>query len=123
MLCTINSHKRLVTKVQILSQTDKHHYNALRYVHTMKVMHIGRELIHIVCVHTECALTAIRIECAFSQSTSIGFEAGLKANCIITGINAGVIYSRVIDCVRKRAIRKEITSVTLFLHLGKELYL
>ena len=103
MLCTINScmnntHKRLVTKVQILSQTDKRHYNALRYVHTMKVMHIGSELIHIVCVHTECTLTAIRIECAFGQSTSID---GLKANCIITGINADVIYWRVIDCVRK----------------------
>ena len=41
----------------------------------MKVMHIGCELIHIVCIHTECALTAIRIEWAFSQSTSIG---GLK---------------------------------------------
>ena len=86
----------------------------------MKVMHIGNEIIHIVCVHTECALTAIRIECAFGQSTSIG---GLKANCIITGINAGVIYLRVIDCVRKRAIRKEIISVTLFLCLGKVLYL
>ena len=47
----------------------------LRRVHTMKVMRIGSELIRIVCVHTECALTAIRIECAFSQSTSIG---GLK---------------------------------------------
>ena len=41
----------------------------------MKVMRIGGELIRIVCVHTECALTAIRIECAFDQSTSIG---GLK---------------------------------------------
>ena len=41
----------------------------------MKVMRIGGELIRIVCVHTECALTAIRIECAFGQSTSIG---GLK---------------------------------------------
>ena len=86
----------------------------------MKVMHIGSELICIVCVHTECALTAIRIKCTFDQSTSIG---GLKANSIITGINAGVIHSRVIDCVRKRAIRKEITSVTLFLCLGKVLYL
>ena len=38
----------------------------------MKVMRIGGELIRIVCVHTECALTAIR---AFGQSTSIG---GLK---------------------------------------------
>ena len=47
----------------------------LRRVHTMKVMRIGSELIRIVYVHTECALTAIRIECAFSQSTSIG---GLK---------------------------------------------
>ena len=47
----------------------------LRRVHTMKVMRIGSELIHIVCVHTECALTAIRIECALGQSTSIG---GLK---------------------------------------------
>ena len=86
----------------------------------MKVMHIGGELIHIVCVHTECTLTAIRIECAFGQSTSIG---GLKVNCIITRINAGVIYSRVIDCVRKRAIRKEITSIMLLLRLGKVLYL
>ena len=85
-----------------------------------KLIRIGSKLIRIVCVHTECALTAIRIECAFSQSTSIG---GLKANCIVTGINVGVIYSRVIDCVRKRAIRKEITSVTLFLRLGKVLYL
>ena len=41
----------------------------------MKVMHIEGELIRIVCICTECALTAIRIECAFSQSTSIG---GLK---------------------------------------------
>ena len=46
-----------------------------RRVHTMKIMRIGSELIRIVSVHTECALTAIRIECAFSQSTSIG---GLK---------------------------------------------
>ena len=60
----------------------------LRRVHTMKVMHIGSELICIVCVHTECALTAICIEFAFGQSTSIG---GLKANCTITGTNAGVI--------------------------------
>ena len=86
----------------------------------MKVMHIGSELIRIVCVHTECALTAIRIECAFGQSTSIG---GLKANCIITGINAGVICSHVIDSIGKRAIWKEITSITLLLHLGKVLYL
>ena len=41
----------------------------------MKVMRIGSELIRIACVHTECALTAIRIEFALSQSTSIG---GLK---------------------------------------------
>ena len=47
----------------------------LRRVHTMKVMRIGSELIRIVCVHTDCALTAIRIGCVFSQSTSIG---GLK---------------------------------------------
>ena len=86
----------------------------------MKVMRIGGELIRTVCIHTECALTAICIECAFSQSTSIG---GLKPVCIITGINAGVIYSRVIDCVRKRVIRKEITSVMLLPRLGKELYL
>ena len=47
----------------------------IRLVHTMKIMHIESELIRITCVHTECALTAICIECAFSQSTSIG---GLK---------------------------------------------
>ena len=38
----------------------------------MKVMCIGSELIRIVCDHTECALTTIRIECAFGQSISIG---------------------------------------------------
>ena len=91
-----------------------------RRVHTMKVMRIGSELIHIVCVHTECALTAIRIECAFSQSTSIG---GSKVNCTITGINAGVICSRVIYCIGKQAIWKEITSITSLLSLGKVLYL
>ena len=89
----------------------------------MKAMRIGGKLIRIVCIHTECALTAIRIECAFGQSTSKVVEAGLKANCIITGINAGVIYSRVIDCVRKRAIRKEITSIMLLPCLGKVVYL
>ena len=47
-----------------------------RRVHTMKVMCIESELICIVCVLTECALTTIHIECAFSQSTSIG---GLKS--------------------------------------------
>ena len=86
----------------------------------MKVMRIGSELIRIVCIHAECALTTIRIEYAFSQSTSIG---GLKVDCIITGINAGVIYSCVIDCVGKRVIRKEITRVMLLLRLGKVLYL
>ena len=54
-------------------------YGIYRLVHTMKntmkVMHIGSKLIHIVCVHTECALIAIQIECAFSQSTSMD---GLK---------------------------------------------
>ena len=47
----------------------------LKRVHTMKVMRIESELIRIVCVHTECALTTNRIECAFGQSASIG---GLK---------------------------------------------
>ena len=81
----------------------------IRPVHTMKVMRIGSKLIRIVCIHTEYALTTIRIECAFGQSTSIG---GLKVNCIITEINVGVIYLRMIDCTMKRTIRKE-TSVTL----------
>ena len=77
-------------------------------------------VIRIVCVHTECALTAIRIECTFSQSTSIGY---LKVNCIITWNNAGVIFLRVIGYMKKPAIRQEITSVTLLLPLGKLLYL
>ena len=38
----------------------------------MKIVRMQSELIRITCVHIECALTAIRIECAFSQSTSIG---------------------------------------------------
>ena len=44
-------------------------------IYTMKIMRIGSKSIRIVSVRTECALTAIHIECAFSQSTSIG---GLK---------------------------------------------
>ena len=47
----------------------------LRLVHTMKIMRIKSELICIASIHTEFALTAIHIECVFSQSTSIG---GLK---------------------------------------------
>ena len=86
----------------------------------MKVMCIGSELIHVVCVHTECALTTTRIKCAFGQSTSIG---GLKVNCIIAETNVGAIYSRVIDWTMKQAIRKETTSLMLLPHLGKVLYL
>ena len=41
----------------------------------MKIMRIESELIRIACVHTEFALTAIRIQSGFGQSTSIG---GLK---------------------------------------------
>ena len=97
----------------------------IRRVHTMKVMRIGGELISIVCIHTKCALTVILIQCAFGQSTSIlrWFEASLKANCIIARINVGVIYSRVMDCIRKQAIRKEILIVMLLPCLGKILYL
>ena len=61
-------------------------YGIYRLVHTMKnamkvmhigskLIHIGSKLIHIVCVYTECALTAIQNECAFSQSPSMN---GLK---------------------------------------------
>ena len=38
----------------------------------MKVMCIGSESICIVSAHTEYALTVIRIECAFSQTSIIG---------------------------------------------------
>ena len=69
----------------------------------MKATRIGNELIRIVCIHTECTLTTIHIECAFGQSTSIG---GLKANCIITEINKGVIYLCVIDCAMKQEYKK-----------------
>ena len=50
----------------------------------MKVMSIGSELIRIVYVHTEYALTAIRIKFAFSQSTSIWsqFEGELHHDVI-----------------------------------------
>ena len=70
----------------------------------MKVMHIESELIHIVCAHTECALSINRIKCTFSQSISIG---GLQANCIITKINVSVIYSHLIDCSYKETSNKE----------------
>ena len=47
------------------------HFNEfLSCVHTMKVMLIGSKLICIVCIHRECALTAIHIECVSCQSTS-----------------------------------------------------
>ena len=47
----------------------------IRPVHTTKIMRVKSKLIRIVTVHTECALTVIRFEFTFSQSTSIG---GLK---------------------------------------------
>ena len=49
-----------------------------RAVHTMKIMRIKFESIRISSIHTESALTAMRIQFAFSQSTSIG---GLKPVC------------------------------------------
>ena len=58
------------------------HDSPLRHIYTMTVMHIGSKLIHILCIHTECAITAIHSECALSKFTPIG--GGLKANCIIT---------------------------------------
>ena len=67
----------------------------------MKVMHIKSELIRIACVHTECAVTSIRIQCAFTQSTSIHFHSGLKPYCIIIlltrDVLAGIIYICAID--------------------------
>ena len=51
------------------------------------------------------------------------FEVSLKVNCIMTWNNEGVIFSRVISCMKKQAIRQEMTSVTLLLCLGKLLYL
>ena len=51
---------------------------ALRAVHTMKIMRIKFESIRIASIHTEAALTAMRIRFTFSQSTSIG---GLKPVC------------------------------------------
>ena len=56
---------------------------------------IKSELIRIACVHTECALTAIRIEFAFSQSTSIG---GLKPISYRIDVIASSTYRRVIYC-------------------------
>ena len=46
-------------------------YAYKRCVHAMKVMHTGSKFICIDHVHTKCSLTAIHIECAFIQSTSI----------------------------------------------------
>ena len=62
----------MTTELQKLNR----HY---RRVHTMKVMRIGSELIRIACVHTECALTAIRFE---SIHFHRWFETGLKRYCI-----------------------------------------
>ena len=86
----------------------------------MRIMHIGRELICITYVHTECIFTTICFECTFSQSTSIG---GLKVNYIMTWNDVSVIFLSVISCVKKRMIREKLTSITLLLHLGKVLYL
>ena len=50
----------------------------IRAVHTMKIMRIKFESIRIGSIHNEAALTAMRIQFTFSQSTSIG---GLKLVC------------------------------------------
>ena len=73
----------------------------------MKIMRIESELIRIVCVHTECTLTAIRIECAFSQSTSIG---GLKPVSYQIDAIASSPYRRVIchyNCAISKSSRIE----------------
>ena len=73
----------------------------------MKIMCIGSELICIACIHTEYTLTAIRFECAFSQSTSIGglvpVWRWIASSCEIMQI----LHSCVIDCMKKQAIREE----------------
>ena len=56
----------------------QHCMHSYRAVHTMKIMRIKFESIRIMSIHTEAALTAMRIQFAFSQSTSIG---GLKPVC------------------------------------------
>ena len=38
----------------------------LRHVCIMKIMRSGSKLIHIVCIHIDCALIVIHIECAVS---------------------------------------------------------
>ena len=73
-------------------------------------MRIESKLICIICVHTECTLTVIHIECAFSQSTFIG---DLKpVNCIMIWNNADDIFLYMIAFVKKPTIKQEITSVT-----------
>jgi len=36
-----------------------------RPIHTIQIMHIQCELIHIDCVQTKCVLSTIHIECTF----------------------------------------------------------
>ena len=89
----------------------------------MKIMCIGNELICIACIHTECALTAIHFECAFSQSTSISGLVPVWRQIASSCEIMQVLHSYVIDCMKKQVIRDETTSVTLLLCLGKLLYL
>ena len=84
-----------------------------RHLHTFKVMRIGSKLILIVCVHTECALTAMHIQ---SIHFHMWFEVGLKVNYIMTCNSVGVIFA----CDQ---LHEETRSVTLLLRLGSLLYL
>ena len=68
-------------------------------------MRIESELICITCVHTECALTAIRIECAFSQFTSIGGLKPVLTELVRLHHHPVIYYARQYNCAISKSNR------------------
>ena len=90
---------------------DNQHSYVIRLVRTMKIMHIESELIRITCIHTECALTTICIECAFSQSTSIGGLKPASIELVRLHHRAVIYYARHYNCVISKSSRIKQKSI------------
>ena len=94
----------------------------LRRVHIINTLK-GTNL---YCLHSHWMCTTICVECAFSQSTSMGWGVKTAWIWITSHEMMWVLYCTdlcMIGCMKKQVIREEITSITFLLHIGKLVYL
>ena len=88
----------------------------------MKIMRIESKLICITCVHTECALTAILIECAFSQTTSIGGLKPVSTELQRLHYRPVIYYVHQFNCAISKSSRIKQKKQYLWLEQPKDKY-